>query len=485
MTELRPARKAQGFAALCRRAMTLRSSRRAPDRRLAEIDRLLIETFGQGPEPPVDLPDLVMAAVAREPYRSGCSRRFAFTSSLPAPGRILAGGLATAVATALIASVLVSRRSPSSGVSLANSRPSASVAGRASAANPSPDPPSILLTPTQTRVAADVHPEGDVRQTSDAHTEGDLREAPRTAPGAPARLAMAPPATNISPACDPLPRAVAGAPRPGRSDRTGALAPDLPLPNVAAGAARTTKQPQSSRGPFESIGKTDAEHVGRDPKVSTNARPKSTGGPSAQLAPAVGERGVHEPRITNHDGLATNHGSRGATARLYELDGVALSRDDASGWRAILPNSPVCVDQRLKSGQASRAALDLEGGIELWMNEETEVVPVRAPQPDAPFWVIRLVRGEVHAKIPKGRNGIRILTPAADAVLKEGEFLVRSGELFDTRLVVAHGSASIENEHGTTIGLSGTSVVVSLGKAPDPPESAPDLDAVFRWTRAL
>lgn len=171
-----------------------------------------------------------------------------------------------------------------------------------------------------------------------------------------------------------------------------------------------------------------------------------------------------------------------ASARLQQVAGVALTRDDDTGCCNIPPDTAVRVDQRVRSGLDSRVALAL-GGMELRMNEETEVVPVRSPQADSPYWVVRLISGEVFARVPKGKYGLKVLTPAGDAVSKEGEFIVRANDLFETRLLIAKGTASLENEGGKSPGFEGMQISSRLGAAPDLAQPSPGPDA-FAWAYA-
>jgi ferric-dicitrate binding protein FerR (iron transport regulator) len=171
-----------------------------------------------------------------------------------------------------------------------------------------------------------------------------------------------------------------------------------------------------------------------------------------------------------------------ASARLQQVAGVALTRDDNTGWCNIPPDTAVRVDQRVRSGQASQVALSL-GGVELRMNEETEVIPVRAPQSDAPYWVVRLINGELFAKVPKGAYGLKVMTPAGDATSKGGEFIVRANDLFETRLLIAKGAASLENEGGRSPGFEGMQISSRLGAPPDLAQPSVDPNA-FQWAYA-
>jgi hypothetical protein len=171
-----------------------------------------------------------------------------------------------------------------------------------------------------------------------------------------------------------------------------------------------------------------------------------------------------------------------ASARLQQVAGIALTRNDDTGWCSVSPDSAIRVDQRVRSGQASQIRMAL-GGVELRMNEETEVVPVRAPQPDAPYWVVRLINGELFAKVPRGAYGLKVMTPAGDATSKEGEFIVRANDLFETRVLIAKGAASLENEGEKSPGFEGMQISSRLGARPDTAQPAVDPDA-FQWAYA-
>jgi hypothetical protein len=175
-----------------------------------------------------------------------------------------------------------------------------------------------------------------------------------------------------------------------------------------------------------------------------------------------------------------------AGARLRQVAGVAETRSDEDfGWTSIPLDAPVRVDQRVRCGTDSRVALALGSGLELRMNEDTEIVPLRTPQPDAPYWVIQLVKGEVFARIPKGPYGLRVMTDGNNfATAREGEVIIRTNELNETRLLIAKGAATLENDLGRSQGTTGMQISSRMGIAPDPALPSLDLQTEFRWAYA-
>jgi hypothetical protein len=169
-------------------------------------------------------------------------------------------------------------------------------------------------------------------------------------------------------------------------------------------------------------------------------------------------------------------------AKLRQVSGIALVRSDDTDWSHVSPDLSLRVDQRLRSGKDSQVLLTM-GEVELRMNAETEMIPIRSPQPDSPYWVVRLLHGEIFAKVPRDGAGLRILTVAGDAVSKGGEFAVRTNELFETRLLIAQGSAALENDLGRSPGLRNMQIASRLGGAPDPAQPIFD-PGTFHWAYA-
>jgi ferric-dicitrate binding protein FerR (iron transport regulator) len=186
-----------------------------------------------------------------------------------------------------------------------------------------------------------------------------------------------------------------------------------------------------------------------------------------------------------NDGAAQLASFTGRTARLRQVAGVAETRSDEDiDWTNLPSDAIVRVDQRVRCGGGSRVVLALGGGLELRMNEDTEIVPVRTPQPGSPYWVIQLVKGEMFARIPKGPFGLKVMTAGNVATARDGEFIVKTNDLFETRLLIAKGSVSVENDQGRAQGDEGTQIASRMGVAPDPAAPTPDLQKEFHWAYA-
>ncbi len=261
-------------------------------------------------------------------------------------------------------------------------------------------------------------------------------------------------------------------------------APPAPNASAAASAKITETTPRVSSHPMKkadishSVPHTSAYRVKRlAPRVE---RPVRLSHPSAVRVRPF--RVAHPSSTTRLPNLPASPLT--CDPRL-NVTGTAETRDDATNdWTGIPSDSSVKVDQRVRSGQDSLVTVSLGDGIELRMNEKTEMVPVRSPQPDAPYWVVQLVRGELFARVPKGKVGLRVLTVAGDALSKEGELIVRTNELFETRLIVAQGLAALENNGVRIAAVEGLQVSSRMGAAPDAPQPSLDMNHEFQWALA-
>ncbi|MBW3622405.1 MAG: zf-HC2 domain-containing protein [Armatimonadetes bacterium] len=396
----------------------------------------LSAAFSPTAEPLPDLPDLVMAALKKEPFRP-TRRAFSLRlPSLPTLARSPRVGWAVA-AVACIAAFTSGLRPWENGPadlssttrSVASAPPSDSPLKDAVSSDRSastPPPVSVTAIPERRPEATRKATPPVFKPALNPSAEEKNVPAPAIAPQLPS---AAPPA-----AVEPT---VTSHPSPPALKAKSALAGILKSSRVAA------KQPAAKRGKTE---------------------------PTAP---------VEKASIVMS---APNRLETSASARLRQVAGVAETRtDEEIDWVNIPLDAPVRLDQSVRSGEGSRVALALDGGLELRMNEETEIVPIRSPQSGAPYWVIRLVRGEVFAKVPGGGNGIKVLTSGHMAVVKEGEFIVRANDLLETRLMVAKGKAALENEYGRSLGTDGTQISSRMGVAPDPALPSLELQTAFRW----
>lgn len=407
--------------------------------RMERLNQTLKSSFASSVEPMEGLPDLVMAALAREPYRPS-KRSFTFRLPTLAFKREWVPRTGWAVAAVAGITAFTLGLKPWSEPRIPSASPQSGMASASPAERENRTSAPVVLTEKADATLA-VNPALPTRQ---APSSLNPRPARRTVQETPRR------AVSVPQPQTPERSAVAAVPVK--------TAPPTP-PAVKAKAPAPLGAPKAASAKAESV------------QVERKAQPETL-------------QTRKQPRLPAEEGVRLASSER-SSLRLHQVAGVAETRSDEEiDWTNIPLDAPLRVDQRVRSGDDSRIALALGGGLELRMNEDTEIVPIRAPQSDSPFWVIQLVKGEVFARIPKGECGIKIMTPGNVAVAKEGEFIVRSNELLETRLLVAKGRATLENDLGRSIGTEGLQISSRMGIAPDPALPALDLNSSFRWAYA-
>lgn len=140
----------------------------------------------------------------------------------------------------------------------------------------------------------------------------------------------------------------------------------------------------------------------------------------------------------------------------------------------------------VKTDDHQRIALSLGDGLRVRLNIYSEITPVRAPQPEDPYWEIRLVRGEMWFQNLAPQQGLRILTPAGEAVIPPGEIAEASvtvdrDTLSEINLIVVRGRASFQSPQGIALIPEMSSVSVRVGEAPEVARFLPDAPERVQW----
>ncbi|HEY3284626.1 MAG TPA: FecR domain-containing protein, partial [Armatimonadota bacterium] len=158
------------------------------------------------------------------------------------------------------------------------------------------------------------------------------------------------------------------------------------------------------------------------------------------------------------------------------VDGV-LQVARGTRWETIAADYPVEEQARMRTGEDSLVAFELNGGVVIRANADTEVVPMSIPSSPSEPWKLNLVRGELWAKVPGGGSGVEITTASGRVVANQGEVYVRAvPDSQVTQMLVLRGTALLTNDFDfdpqwATVGKE---AVVRLAERPSQPTRFPN-----------
>lgn len=140
----------------------------------------------------------------------------------------------------------------------------------------------------------------------------------------------------------------------------------------------------------------------------------------------------------------------------------------------------------VKTDDRQRIALSLGNSLWVRLNIHSEMTPVKAPQPEDPYWEIRLVRGEIWFQNLDPQQGLRILTPVGEAVIPPGErteasITVDRDNLSEINLLVVRGRASFQSPQGIALVPEMSSMSARVGEAPEVARFLPDAPERVQW----
>jgi hypothetical protein len=162
--------------------------------------------------------------------------------------------------------------------------------------------------------------------------------------------------------------------------------------------------------------------------------------------------------------------------RVSTVDGV-LQVARGTRWETIAADYPVEEQARMRTGEDSLVAFELNGGVVIRANADTEVVPMSIPSSPSEPWKLNLVRGELWAKVPGGGSGVEITTASGRVVANQGEVYVRAvPDSQVTQMLVLRGTALLTNDFDfdpqwATVGKE---AVVRLAERPSQPTRFPN-----------
>jgi len=177
--------------------------------------------------------------------------------------------------------------------------------------------------------------------------------------------------------------------------------------------------------------------------------------------------------------------SQPGVARISVVQGdVSLQRGDNGEWVAVTQNSPVSQDDRVSTGDKSRAELELNGSNVLRMSERSTAR------------LAGLSRHEIHVQVGQGLVTYNILRGSdAKSVIDtpnssirpldgEGEYRILVNSDSDTKVIVRRGTVEVATPQGTTRVDAGKMISVAGTDAPQYQVSvAPAEDGWDQWNR--
>ena len=147
------------------------------------------------------------------------------------------------------------------------------------------------------------------------------------------------------------------------------------------------------------------------------------------------------------------------------IDGtVEVRRGDNESWKKAARDTPLCVDDAIRVGERSRAAVYLlnEAVLRIDQNTTLRLLKISSKEKE-PSW-LDLVKG-VFQSFSRKPHVLKVNTPYVNGLIEGTEFLA---EAQDDRssLLVLEGRVTVENELGSVVLEPGTAAVGEPNKAP-------------------
>jgi len=201
---------------------------------------------------------------------------------------------------------------------------------------------------------------------------------------------------------------------------------------------------------------------------------------AAQGRPAPDDQSAQEISDADYERASE---SQPGVARMSLVEGdVSTQRGDNGQWVAATQNTPIAPDDRISTGDKSRAEIELNGSNVLRMSEH------------ATARIAGLSRNEIHLQIGQGLvtyNVIRgseaksvIDTPNSSIrpLDPEGEYRIVVTSDSETKVIVRRGSVEVTTPQGTTRVEKGNMITIAGTDAPKYQVSlAPERDAWDQW----
>lgn len=163
-------------------------------------------------------------------------------------------------------------------------------------------------------------------------------------------------------------------------------------------------------------------------------------------------------------------------ATLTSAEGIVEARTSNNTWHIAQTGDVFCPGHTLRTGNNSRAALELSNHTQVRLDAHTTLT-VTGPQQDQGFWA-ELINGVSHfiSRVPRT---LKVKTPYVNAGVEGTEFLVKADDNQST-VIVYEGTVSARNDAGTVMLNSGMAATAKSGQAPIITSLAQPRDAV-QW----
>jgi tetratricopeptide (TPR) repeat protein len=154
-------------------------------------------------------------------------------------------------------------------------------------------------------------------------------------------------------------------------------------------------------------------------------------------------------------------------AQLLEKQNIVESTRSAAAaaWQSADIGQQLAVNDRLRTGELSRALVQLSNRAMLRLNEHT-IVTITAPAAASSGPGLDLVGGAAYFLSRERPESVRVRTPSANGILRGTEFHIAVGPDGRTTLVMFEGEVDIGNAAGRVTARSGEQVEILPGQAP-------------------
>jgi hypothetical protein len=181
--------------------------------------------------------------------------------------------------------------------------------------------------------------------------------------------------------------------------------------------------------------------------------------PDAQVPPVADQQ-------SQGDSETSPEGQPGV-ARVSLIQGdVSTQHGDSGGWAAVTVNTPISEDDRVSTGEKSRAELQLDGATILRLSDRSTARIAKLSRTQIQ---IQVGQGLVTYTVSRGSEArTEIDTPNASLRPQDGdaEFRILVNSDSETQVIVRRGSAEISTSQGTTRVERGQLITVSGTDSP-------------------
>jgi tetratricopeptide (TPR) repeat protein len=164
-------------------------------------------------------------------------------------------------------------------------------------------------------------------------------------------------------------------------------------------------------------------------------------------------------------GLGVSSSALAQNAQLLEKQNIVESARSTAAWQPADVGQELAVSDRLRTGELSRALVQLSTRGMLRLNEYTTVT-ITAPASVSSGPGLDLLGGAAYFLSRERPESVRVRTPSANGILRGTEFHIAVDSDGRTTLVMFEGEVDIGNAAGRVIARSGEQVEIVPGRPP-------------------